>query len=186
MKFTHALTSMLLASCLGSGCTSTPPAVKDSAAGTAALMRQVAPEVEKFRTAVQIGDANTAATVASLRMNDEVSRTWLNQHVRFDGAAGNTKRLDLYMQMKAVSDSLLADDEVLRAEQAQIDADTAALLKPLPAVGAKLSNAVNAVVLLGQDRPAKAQFEEALEAWKAVAAATKENRDKLKKAAAAP
>ena len=85
-----------------------------------------------------------------------------------------------------MSDSLLADDEALLASKAKIEAEMAGLLKPLPATGPKLTKAVEAVLVLGQDRSAKVQFEEALEVWKAVVASTKENRDKLKKATKTP
>ena len=125
-----------------------------------------------------------AATVAAARVDDESRRIWLNQRMRFDGAAGNTKRLDLYAQFKAVADSLLADDEAFLASKAKIEAEMAGLLKPLPATGAKLTKAVDAVLVMGQDRSAKVQFDEAMAAWEAVAAATKDNRDKLKKATA--
>ena len=185
MRHLLALAAAALLSCLGTGCAS-PQAVRDSSANTAQLMRLVEPEVESFRTAVQVGDADIAATVASARVKDEAARTWLNQQVRFDGAAGNTKRLDLYTQMKTVSDSLLADDEAFLASKAKIEAEMAGLLKPLPATGPKLTKAVEAVLVLGQARSARAQFEEALDVWKAVVASTKENRDKLKKATNTP
>lgn len=183
----HLLTlaAAALLSCLGAGCAS-PQAVRDSAANTAQLMRQVEPEVERFRTAVQVGDADIAATVAAARVKDEARHIWVNQQLRFESAAGNTKRLDLYGQMKHVSDSLLADDEAFLASKAKIEAEMASLLKPLPATGPKLTKAVEAVLVLGQDRSARAQFEEALDVWKAVVASTKENRDKLKKANKTP
>jgi len=149
-------------------------------------MRKVEPDVDRFTTAIQVGDADIAATVTAAREKDETARIWLNQQVRFDGAAGNTKRLDLYAQTKAVSDSLLADDEALLASKAKIEAEMAGLLNPLPATGPKLSKAVEAVLVLGQDRSARAQFEEALDVWKAVIASTKENREKLKKASNTP
>ena len=107
-------------------------------------MRQVAPDVQRFRTAIQVGDADIAATVAAARVDDESRRIWLNQRMRIDGAAGNTKRLDLYAQFKAVADSLLADDEAFLASKAKIEAEMAGLLKPLPATGAKLTKAVDA------------------------------------------
>ena len=88
--------------------------------------------------------------------------------------------------MKAVSDSLLADDETFLASKAKIEAEMAGLLTPLPATGPKLSKAVEAVLVLGQDRSARAQFDDALDVWKAVVASTKENRDMLKKATKAP
>jgi len=185
MRHLLFLTASALLSCLGAGCASTQ-AVRDSSANTAQLMRQIEPEVERFRTAVQVGDADIAATVAAARVKDEAARIWLNQHVRFDSAASNTKRLDLYAQMKSVSDSLLADDEAFLASKAKIQAEMTGLLKPLPATGHKLSKAVEAVLVLGQDRSARAQFEEAMDVWKAVAASTKENRDKLEKATEKP
>jgi outer membrane murein-binding lipoprotein Lpp len=185
MRLQLALAAAVLFSCLGAGCASTQ-AVRDSSANTAQLMRQVEPEVDRFRTAVQVGDADIAATVAAARVKDEAARIWLNQQVRFDSAAGNTKRLDLYAQMKSVSDSLLADDEAFLASKAKIEVEMTGLLKPLPATGPKLSKAVATVLVLGQDRSARAQFEEALDVWKAVIASTKENRDKLKKATKTP
>lgn len=184
MRHLLTLAAAALLSCLA-GCASTQ-AVRDSSANTAQLMRQVEPEVEKFRIAVQVGDTAIAATVAAARMEDEKRRIWLNQQVRFDSAAGNTKRLDLYVQMKSVSDSLLADDEAFLASKAKIETELDSLFKSLPATGPKLSKAVEAVLVLGQDRSARAQFEEALDVWKAVVASTKENRDKLKKATKVP
>ena len=181
MRHLLALGAAALVTCLCAGCASTQ-AVRDSSANTAQLMRLVEPEVERFRTAVQVGDADIATAVAAARVRDESARIWLNQQLRFDGAAGNTKRLDLYAQMKSVSDSLLADDQAFLASKAKIEAEMAGLLKPLPATGPKLSKAVEALLVLGQDRSARAQFEEAQDVWKAVVASTKENRDKLKKA----
>lgn len=185
MRYLLALAAAALLSCLGAGCASTQ-AARDSSANSAQLMRQVEPEVERFRTAVQVGDADIVATVAAARVQDEAARIWLNQQIRFDSAAGNTKRLDLYAKMKSVSDSLLADDEAFLASKAKIEAEMASLLKPLPATGPKLTEAVEAVLVLGQDRSARAQFEEAQDVWKAVVASTKENRDKLKKANKTP
>ena len=185
MRHLLALAAANLAISLCAGCASTQ-AVRNSSANTAQLMRQVEPEVEEFRTAVQVGDAAILAEVAAARVKDEAARIWLNQQLRFDGAAGNTKRLDLYAQMKAVSDSLLADDEAFLASKAKIEAELAGFLKPLPATGPKLTKAVEAVLVLAQDRSARAQFEEALDVWKAVVASTKENRDKLKKATKTP
>jgi len=174
-----------LLSCLSAGCASTQ-AVRDSSANTAQLMRQVGAEVERFQTAVQVGDSDIAATVAASQVNDERYRMWLNQQLRFDSAAGNAKRLELYSQMKSVSDSLRADDEAFLASKAKIEAEMADLLKPLPATGSKLTKAVDALLVLGQERSARVQFDEALEAWKAVVASTKDNRDKLKKASTSP
>lgn len=185
MKHLLSLTAAVLLSCLGVGCASTQ-AIRDSAANTAQLMRQVEPEVEKFRTAVQVGDADIAATVAAARVKDEAARIWLNQQLRLDSAAGNTKRLDLYAQMKSASDSLLADDEAFMASKAKIEAEMNGFLKSLPATGFKLTMAVEAVLVLGQDRSARAQFEETMVVWKAVVSSTKENRDKLKKATESP
>ena len=182
MRHLLALTTAALAACLVSGC-GTTQAVKDTSASTAQLMRQVAPDVERFRNAVQVGDADIATAVAAARVADVNRRIRLNQLVRFDSAAGNAKRLDLYSETKAMSDSLLADEEEYRASKAKIEAEMAGLLKPLPATGTKLKSAVDAVLVFGRDRSAKVQFEEALEVWKAVAKSTKDNRDKLKLAA---
>ena len=182
MRHLLALTTAALAACLVSGC-GTTQAVKDTSASTAQLMRQVAPDVERFRNAVQVGDADIATAVATARVADVNRRIRLNQLVRFDSAAGNAKRLDLYSETKAMSDSLLADEEEYRASKAKIEAEMAGLLKPLPATGTKLKSAVDAVLVFGRDRSAKVQFEEALEVWKAVAKSTKDNRDKLKLAA---
>lgn len=182
MRHLLALTTAALAACLVSGC-GTTQAVKDTSASTAQLMRQVAPDVDRFRNAVQVGDADIATAVAAARVADVNRRIRLNQLVRFDSAAGNAKRLDLYSETKAMSDSLLADEEEYRASKAKIEAEMAGLLKPLPATGTKLKSAVDAVLVFGRDRSAKVQFEEALEVWKAVAKSTKDNRDKLKLAA---
>jgi hypothetical protein len=182
MRHLLALTTAALAACLVSGC-GTTQAVKDTSASTAQLMRQVAPDVERFRNAVQVGDADIATAVAAARVADVNRRIRLNQLVRFDSAAGNAKRLDLYSETKAMSDSLLADEEEYRASKAKIEAEMTGLLKPLPATGTKLKSAVDAVLVFGRDRSAKVQFEEALEVWKAVAKSTKDNRDKLKLAA---
>ena len=182
MRHLLALTTAALAACLVSGC-GTTQAVKDTSASTAQLMRQVAPDVERFRNAVHVGDADIATAVAAARVADVNRRMRLNQLVRFDSAAGNAKRLDLYSETKAMSDSLLADEEEYRASKAKIEAEMAGLLKPLPATGTKLKSAVDAVLVFGRDRSAKVQFEEALEVWKAVAKSTKDNRDKLKLAA---
>ena len=182
MRHLLALSTAALAACLVSGC-GTTQAVKDTSASTAQLMRQVAPDVERFRNAVQVGDADIATAVAAARVADVNRRIRLNQLVRFDSAAGNAKRLDLYSETKAMSDSLLADEEEYRASKAKIEAEMAGLLKPLPATGTKLKSAVDAVLVFGRDRSAKVQFEEALEVWKAVAKSTKDNRDKLKLAA---
>ena len=182
MRHLLALTTAALAAYLVSGC-GTTQAVKDTSASTAQLMRQVAPDVERFRNAVQVGDADIATAVAAARVADVNRRIRLNQLVRFDSAAGNAKRLDLYSETKAMSDSLLADEEEYRASKAKIEAEMAGLLKPLPATGTKLKSAVDAVLVFGRDRSAKVQFEEALEVWKAVAKSTKDNRDKLKLAA---
>ena len=54
----HLLTTLVavvFATCLASGC-GTTQAVKDTSATTAQLMRQVAPDVQRFRTAIQVGD----------------------------------------------------------------------------------------------------------------------------------
>jgi hypothetical protein len=182
MRHLLALSTAALAACLVSGC-GTTQAVKDTSASTAQLMRQVAPDVERFRNAVQVGDADIATAVAAARVADVNRRIRLNQLVRFDSAAGNAKRLDLYSETKAMSDSLLADEGEYRASKAKIEAEMAGLLKPLPATGTKLKSAVDAVLVFGRDRSGKVQFEEALEVWKAVAKSTKDNRDKLKLAA---
>lgn len=185
MRHQVALATAVLLSCLGAGCASTQ-AVRDSSANTAQLMRQVGPEVDRFRAALQAGDADIAAALTAARLKDEAARIWLNEQVRFDSAAGNTKRLAVYAQMKSVSDSLSADDEELLASKAKIEAEITGLLKPLPATGPNLSKAVDAILVLGQERSARAQFEESLAVWKAVIASTKENRDKLKKATKRP
>lgn len=179
MRHLLALTTAALAACLVSGC-GTTQAVKDTSASTAQLIRQVALDVERFRKAVEVGDDDIAKTVAAARVDDVNRRIRLNQLVRFDSAAGNAKRLDLYSETKAVSDSLLADEEEYRASKAKIEAEMAGLLKPLPATGTKLKSAVDAVLVFGRDRSAKVQLDEALEVWKAVAKSTKDNRDKLK------
>ena len=140
MRHLLALTTAALAACLVSGC-GTTQAVKDTSASTAQLMRQVAPDVERFRNAVQVGDADIATAVAAARVADVNRRIRLNQLVRFDSAAGNAKRLDLYSETKAMSDSLLADEEEYRASKAKIEAEMAGLLKPLPATGTKLKSA---------------------------------------------
>lgn len=184
MRPTLALTlaTALLATLLGSGC-ATPQPVKDTSVQTASMMRQLSAEMETYKTAVQVGDADISTTVSTLRKGDEVGRKWLNERVRFDEAGGNAKRVELFLRMKELSNSLLEDDEALRTAQAKIEAEMAALMKPLPDVGPKLTSAADAVLTLGQDRSAQTQFDEALAAWKAVAATTKDNRDKLKKAA---
>ena len=88
MRHQVALATAVLLSCLGAGCASTQ-AVRDSSTNTAQLMRQVGPEVDRFRTASQAGDADIAATLAAARLKDEAARIWLNEQVRFDNAAGN-------------------------------------------------------------------------------------------------
>lgn len=181
MRTILTLVALLTVVLVGPGC-STPPPVKDTSALTASMMKQATDEVDKYRTAVEVGNAQIVATVSTVMQSDVKNRLWLDQHVRFDTAAGNTQRVTLFMQMKALSESLLDDDEALQAAQTKITADMAGLLKPLPSAASKLSSATSAVLVLGEDRSAKAQFEEAVAAWKAVAATTKDNRDKLKKA----
>jgi hypothetical protein len=182
MRFVLALASTLLCAALASGC-STPQPVKDTATYTAWMMGQVDGQVAQFRVDREAVDAKIASEVGQARVASAESRKQFNRLMRTLAAGGSSKEVELVKRMQALSDALLADNLEFRATQAQIEAEMADLLAPLPSVSQKVSSAVGAVSAFGQDRSAKAQFEELKAAWKAVADTTKDNRDKLKKAA---
>ena len=181
MKLVLVLASTLLWALLASGC-STPQPVKDTATYTAWMMGQVDGQIGQFRVDREAVDAKIASEVASARVASAQSRKEFNRIMRTLAAGGSSKEVELVKRMQALSDALLADNVEFHAAQAQIDAEMASLLKPLPSVSSKLSSASSAVSAFGQDRTTEAQFEDLKAAWKAVADATKDNRDKLKKA----
>jgi len=180
MKFALTLASTLWA-VLASGC-STPQPVKDTATYTAWMMGQVDDQIEKFRVDREAVDAKIAVEVGKARVASAGSRNEFNRLMRTLAAGGSFKEVELVKRLQALSDALLADNVELRAIQAQIEVEMASLLKPLPGVSPKVSSAVSAVSTFGQERSTAAQFEELKAAWKAVADATKDNREKLKKA----
>lgn len=182
MRLALALTTLLGA--LLAGCAAPQP-VKDTATYTAWMMGQVDDQVGQFRVASEAVDARISKEVASARVASARSRKEFNRLMRTLAAGGSSKEVELVQRMQALSDALLADNEEFHAAQAKIEAEMAGLLKPLPSISPKLSGASSAVSAFGQDRTTEAQFEELKAAWKAVAEATKDNRDKLKKATTA-
>lgn len=181
MRNAIAIVLTLLGTLLVSGC-STPQPVKDTATYTAWMMGQVDGQVGQFRVDREAVDAKIAAEVAKARVASADSRKEFNRLMRTLAAGGSFKEVELVKRMQALSDALLAENVEFRAIQAQIEAEMASLLKPLPTVSPKVSSAVSAVAAFGRDRSTEVELDELKAAWKAVAEATKDNRDKLKKA----
>jgi hypothetical protein len=123
--------------------------------------------------------------VARARVASAERRKQVNKLLRTMAATGQSRELDLFRRVQALSDAEHAANLEFQEAQARIEAEMAGVLKPLPDVSPKLSTAGRAVSLMAEDRSAKEQFEELQAAWKAVAEATRDNREKLKKATAA-
>ena len=179
-----ALALVMLLGALLAGC-ATPQPVKDTATYTAWMMGKVDEQVGQFRTDREAVDAKIVSVVAKARVISAQSRKDFNRLMRTLAAGGSSEEVELVKRMQALSDAVHADNVEFQAVQAQIEAEMANLLKPLPSVSPKLAGASSAVSLMAEDRTAEAQFKELQTAWKAVAEATKDNREKLKKATGA-
>lgn len=189
MSFNHTLrigTLPLAAvvAALASGCASynPPQAVKDSAVNTAQMVQQLDREVKEFSKGLEAVDAYFVDT---MRQSDKTAlslRKALDERLS-RAQASNAPELELFNRMKAAADRYERIQVDFVAAQAATDAKVKALLKPLPNLGPQYSAAAKEIISMGERLPNRMALEEGLATLRAVRDNTRENRDKLDKAA---
>lgn len=189
MSFNHSLrigTLPLAAvvAALASGCASynPPQAVKDSAVNTAQMVQQLDREVKEFSKGLEAVDAYFVDT---MRQSDKTAlslRKALDERLS-RAQASNAPELELFNRMKAAADRYERIQVDFVAAQAATDAKVKALLKPLPNLGPQYSAAAKEIISMGERLPNRMALEEGLATLRAVRDNTRENRDKLDKAA---
>lgn len=189
MSFNHTLrigTLPLAAvvAALASGCASynPPQAVKDSAVNTAQMVQQLDREVKEFSKGLEAVDAYFVDT---MRQSDKTAlflRKALDERLS-SAQASNAPELELFNRMKAAADRYERIQVGFVAAQAATDAKVKALLKPLPNLGPQYSAAAKEIISMGERLPNRMALEEGLATLRVVRDNTRENRDKLDKAA---
>jgi hypothetical protein len=174
-----ATTAKLLTGC------ATPQAALDHANNGAALIGSLNTEVHNFRR-VQSGivqlrlesvrrqRARLATYEAAGGFDDRVLR-----------AAGRDDLVRLYSSLKELSDSRAQDEVRLEATISDMDRLLGEILKPLPEQGKSLTQALESLAALGEERPFEARMKEASEFAKRIQESIEKNRGKIQEAGAA-
>lgn len=182
MKNIHIVVLVLVAmSSVLVGC-ATPQAALDQANNGAALTVSLESELRKFRS--------VQATIAQARIDSvRRQRTRLATYdsdaafeERVKRVAGNTATLQLYAELKELSDSRAQDERELQKQLTELDADFAKLLSPLPDTTPALTASQGALLKLGKQLSYKERINLTAAFVKAVKKSIDENRKKIDEA----
>lgn len=175
---------------LGLGACSTPQPLLDQANNGAALAMSLQVEMANFRA--------TQAEVSAQRLDSirrqlaslatyQVESDFDDRVRRLAGSAGSQQ---LYTDLRALADSRGADERLLSKQLADIDADLAKVLAPLPDTAQALGGTQKALAVLGEELSANDRLAAVSGFARTIKAAIDDNREKIEAAkqasAAAP
>lgn len=165
------------------GC-STPQALLDQANNGATLALSLQTEMVNFRA--------TQADVAQHRL-DSVRRQLASLSTyqvesdfdeRLKKAAGTATTTQLYTDLRTLADSRGADEKLLAQQLAQIDADLAKVLSPLPDTAQALGSTQKALAVLGDELSAQDRIKATTNFAKLIKAGIDDNKKKIEAAKA--
>lgn len=166
-----AMLALLLAAC------ATPQPALDQANATAALVANFDAELVAYRKAA----ARVAATrMDSIRRQETLlaelaeSNAWSLRTARLAGLGDFEDRRE---NLVALAQSREKDEAATNQRLLELEAELAALVKPLPSNSAKLIALKKALAELGTELPADERLKLALEAVQTVRAEVKKNRE---------
>lgn len=166
-----ALLALLLAAC------ATPQPALDQGNATAALVANFDAELVAYRKAV----ARVAATrLDSIRRQETLlaelaeSNAWSLRTARLAGLGDFEDRRE---SLVALAQSPERDEATTKQRLAELEAELAALVKPLPSNSAKLAALKKALAELGTELPADEHLKLALDAVQTVRDEVKKNRE---------
>lgn len=174
-------TTLLLAGLALAGCATPQPAL-DQANHTVAMMAQLEIELKEFARVQDVAAQARLRSIARQERDIEAVASQTRVAVAVRTANGDMSAANLQAKLATVAGAVGQSDETRKAAVAAVDAELAALLKPLPSTAEKSSAAQKALAEMGSELPRGTRFSELKAFYTVVKESVDTNRKKIKDA----
>ncbi len=172
---------LLLSALALAGCATPQPAL-DQARHTVALMAQLEIELKEFARVQDVAAQARLRSIARQERDIEAVAAQTRVAVAVRTANGDMAAANLQAKLATVAGAVGHSEETRKAAVAAVDAELAALLKPLPSTGEKSSAAQKALAEMGTELSPSTRFSELKGFYAVVKESVDANRKKIKDA----